>query len=71
MKSDKILQAIESECHATGYNKARENYLRLKDMRDRLLAAPAWAKERADYRPALDEVWDKIKEAEKEMCIYF
>ena len=71
MKADKILQAIESEYHTTGYDKARENYLRLKDMRDRLLAAPAGVRERADYRPALDEVSEKIKDAEKEMCIYF
>lgn len=71
MKADKILQVIESECHATGYDKARENYLRLKDMRDRLLAAPAWIKTRTDYRPALDEVNEKMQEAEKEMCIYF
>lgn len=57
--------------NATRYDKARKSYFEVKEMRDRLLAAPAYIKREPAYRVELDRLNNRLKEAEKEMCIYF
>ena len=49
------------------YDKARKNYMETKEMRDRLLAAPAYIKREPAYRVELERLSNRLKDAEREI----